>query len=115
VRQNDPQWFDILRWTIFALIDAEALGITSRNIDEMKKSDTLDVQRLLGVVPGNGKALGLDEPWPTTSSRHLETTGNCLRRMWAATASQARPRPQPSLECRRTDVPAAAALNETQG
>jgi len=86
VRQNDPQWFDILRWTIFALIDAEALGITSRNIDEMKKSDTLDVQRLLGVVPGNGKALGLDEPWAYNIIKALGNYGDCLRRMWAATA-----------------------------
>ena len=63
VRQDDPQLFAILRWTIFALINAEELGITSANVDEMRKSADLDVQRLLGVVPGNGKALGLSETW----------------------------------------------------
>jgi general L-amino acid transport system substrate-binding protein len=63
VRQDDPQLFVILRWTIFALINAEELGVTSRNLDAMRKSDDVDVQRLLGIVPGNGKALGLSESW----------------------------------------------------
>lgn len=63
VRQDDPQLFVILRWTIFALINAEELGVTSRNLETMRQSDNVDVQRLLGVIPGNGKALGLSESW----------------------------------------------------
>lgn len=63
VRQDDPAFFTIVRWTVFALIAAEELGITSKNIDEMRKSVDLDVQRFLGVVPGNGRALELDEEW----------------------------------------------------
>ncbi len=63
VRQDDPQFFVILRWTIFALINAEELGVTSLNVDERRKSDNVDIQRLLGVVAGNGKALGLGESW----------------------------------------------------
>ena len=63
VRQDDPQFFVILRWTIAALINAEELGVTSTNLDAMRKSENVDVQRLLGVVPGNGKALGLSESW----------------------------------------------------
>jgi len=63
VRQGDDQWFDIVRWTVYALIDAEELGITAGNIDEMLKSTDPNVQRLLGVTAGNGKAIGLDEKW----------------------------------------------------
>jgi general L-amino acid transport system substrate-binding protein len=63
VRQDDVQFFKVLRWTIFALINAEELGVTSSNVDEMRKSANVEVQRLLGVVPGNGKALGLSESW----------------------------------------------------
>jgi general L-amino acid transport system substrate-binding protein len=63
VRQGDDQWFDIVRWTVYALIDAEELGIDSSNVDEMLKSADPNVQRLLGVNQGNGKSLGLDEKW----------------------------------------------------
>src|ERR1700735_1112146 len=63
VRQGDDQWFDIVRWTVYALIDAEELGITKAKVDEMLKSADPNVQRLLGVTQGNGKALGLDEKW----------------------------------------------------
>ena len=63
VRQGDDQWFDIVRWTVYTLINAEELGITSANVDEMTKSTDPNIQRLLGVTEGNGKALGLDEKW----------------------------------------------------
>jgi general L-amino acid transport system substrate-binding protein len=63
VRQGDDQWFDIVRWTVYALFDAEELGITTANVDEMLKSSDPNVQRLLGVTQGNGKAIGLDEKW----------------------------------------------------
>lgn len=63
VRQDDPRWFVIVRWTLLALVNAEELGVTSGNAEAMRKRDELDVQRLLGVVPGNGKALGLRESW----------------------------------------------------
>jgi general L-amino acid transport system substrate-binding protein len=63
VRQGDDQFFNILRWTVFAMIAAEELGVTSDNVAAMARSDNLDVKRLLGVAPGNGRALGLDERW----------------------------------------------------
>jgi general L-amino acid transport system substrate-binding protein len=73
VRQGDDQWFDILRWTVYALFEAEERGITSKNVDEMLKSDDPNVKRLLGVTEGNGKALGLDEKW---AYRVIKSTGN---------------------------------------
>lgn len=61
VRHGDDQWYDVVNMTVLALINAEELGITSKNVDEMLKSKDPKVQRFLGVSPGNGKALGLDE------------------------------------------------------
>lgn len=63
VRHGDDQWRDIVNFAVLALIEAEELGITSRNVDEMLKSGDPVVQRFLGVTEGNGKALGLDEKW----------------------------------------------------
>jgi general L-amino acid transport system substrate-binding protein len=63
VRQDDPHWFVVVRWTLLALINAEELGVTAANADAMRQREDGDVQRLLGVAPGNGKALGLRESW----------------------------------------------------
>ena len=63
VRHGDDQWYDIVNWTVMALIQAEEFGITSQNVDEMLKSTNPEIQRFLGVTPGLGKALGVDEKW----------------------------------------------------
>ena len=63
VRQGDDQWHDIVDWVIFAMMEAEEKGITQKNVDEMSKSDDPSIKRILGVTPGMGKALGLDEKW----------------------------------------------------
>jgi general L-amino acid transport system substrate-binding protein len=64
VRNNDPQWFEIVRWTHYAMVDAEERGITPKSIDALKREVTDPNLRLfLGVDPGNGKALGLSEDW----------------------------------------------------
>ena len=63
VRHGDDQWYDIVNWTVMALLEAEELGISSQNVDEMTKSKDPKIMRFLGVTPGMGKALGLDEKW----------------------------------------------------
>jgi general L-amino acid transport system substrate-binding protein len=63
VRHGDNQFADIVRWTQYAMIEAEEYGITSKNVDEMLKSDNPAIKRILGVTPGMGKALGVDEKW----------------------------------------------------
>lgn len=73
VRQQDIDVFNVVRWTIFAMITAEELGVTSANVGEMIKSENPDVGRLLGTVPGNGAALGLDEAW---ARRVIADVGN---------------------------------------
>jgi general L-amino acid transport system substrate-binding protein len=63
VRQDDLQWFGVVKWTLFAMIEGEEKGVTQANADEMLKSDDPGIKRLLGVTPGNGKSIGLDEAW----------------------------------------------------
>lgn len=63
VRHGDDQWYDIVNWTVMALIQAEEFGITSKNVDDMLKTTNPEIKRFLGVTPGLGKALGVDERW----------------------------------------------------
>ena len=63
VRQGDDQWFNIVKWTINALIDAEEFGITSKNAASMKSSKNPGIQRLLGTKDDMGKKLGLSNDW----------------------------------------------------
>ncbi|MEZ5666734.1 MAG: amino acid ABC transporter substrate-binding protein [Alphaproteobacteria bacterium] len=63
VRQGDDQFFNIAKWVLNLLIEAEEYGITSANVDEMMGSDNPNIQRLLGVSPGMGELLGLSNDW----------------------------------------------------
>ncbi len=80
VRQGDDRFFQIVRWSIFASIEAEELGVTSRNIDEQMNSSAPDVRYLLGVAPGNGKALGLSEHWAADIIRAVGNYGEIFAR-----------------------------------
>jgi general L-amino acid transport system substrate-binding protein len=63
VRQGDDVWLNITRWTYFALLNAEELGVTQANVDEMLGSDDPAIKRLLGVEGDFGAALGLSKDW----------------------------------------------------
>jgi len=63
VRQGDEQWFNLVRWSLNAMLEAEEYGITSQNVDDMLKSSNPNVQRILGVTPGMGKNLGVNDRW----------------------------------------------------
>lgn len=63
VRHGDDEFFDIVKWTVFAMVQAEELGITSENVDEFMDSTNPVIQRLLGTTPGMGEALGVRESW----------------------------------------------------
>ncbi len=63
VRQGDDQWFDLVKWTLFAMVNAEELGVTSKNVDEMKKSNNPAIKRLLGVEGNFGENLGVSNNW----------------------------------------------------
>jgi general L-amino acid transport system substrate-binding protein len=73
VRQNDDKWFDIVRWTHYAMLTAEELGVTSKNVDEKLKSDNPEVKRLLGTEGDFGKQLGLSNAW---AYQIIKTVGN---------------------------------------
>ena len=63
VRHGDDQWFDIVKWTLYAMINAEELGITSKNTDEMLKSTNPDIKRFVGTEGNYGEQLGLPKDW----------------------------------------------------
>lgn len=80
VRHNDDQWFDIVKWSFQAMLVAEQLGITQDNIDRMLASDDPNIRRFLGVEPGNGEALGLDERWAYRIVKQLGNYGEMFER-----------------------------------
>jgi general L-amino acid transport system substrate-binding protein len=64
VRNNDVQWFQVVKWVHYALLNAEYLGVTQANVDEMKGSGDASIQRLLGVGDNDfGKSIGLSKDW----------------------------------------------------
>ncbi len=80
VRHGDNQFADIVRWSLYAMIEAEEYGITSKNVDEMLKSDNPTIKRILGVTPGMGKALGVDEKWVYTIVKQVGNYGESFDR-----------------------------------
>ncbi len=63
VRQGDDVWFNIVKWSFYAMVNGEELGVTSRNIEEMRISNKLEVKRLFGLEGTGGKGLGLNDDW----------------------------------------------------
>jgi general L-amino acid transport system substrate-binding protein len=80
MRQGDEQWHDIIDWVVFALFEAEEKGITQKNVDEMTKSEDPSIKRMLGVTPGMGKALGLDEKWAYNAIKAVGNYGEIFDR-----------------------------------
>jgi general L-amino acid transport system substrate-binding protein len=73
VRQGDDTWEDIVRWTHYAMVDAEELGVNQHNVDDMLKSDAPDIRRLLGAEGQFGTSLGLTNDW---AYRIIKAVGN---------------------------------------
>jgi general L-amino acid transport system substrate-binding protein len=73
VRHGDDQWFDIVKWTLYAMITAEELGITQKNVDEMAKSNKPEMKRVFGTDGNLGEQLGLTKDWV---SRIVKAVGN---------------------------------------
>ncbi len=80
VRHGDDQFRDIVDFAVLAMINAEELGITSKNVDEMMKSKDPMVQRFLGVIEGNGASLGLDEKWAYNIIKQVGNYGEVFER-----------------------------------
>ncbi|MFZ9286427.1 MAG: amino acid ABC transporter substrate-binding protein, partial [Burkholderiaceae bacterium] len=74
VRRGDDEWFAIVKWTLYGLLEAEEYGVTQANVDQLKTSSQDPVvQRLLGATEDTGKLLGLDKDWMV---RAIKATGN---------------------------------------
>ena len=80
VRQGDDRWFDIVKWALFAMIDAEELGLTSKNIDEHLKSAAPAIQRFVGATGEIGKGLGLDNRWAYNIVKQVGNYGESFER-----------------------------------
>jgi len=80
VRHGDDEFFDIVKWTVYALLEAEEKGITSKNVDEMTKSEDPTIKRLLGATEGMGKALGVDEKWAYNAIKQVGNYGEMFDR-----------------------------------
>ncbi|HSS86273.1 MAG TPA: amino acid ABC transporter substrate-binding protein [Reyranella sp.] len=80
VRHGDNQFADIVRWAQYAMIEAEEYGITSKNVDEMLNSENPSIKRILGVTPGMGKALGVDERWVYSIVKQVGNYGEAFER-----------------------------------
>jgi general L-amino acid transport system substrate-binding protein len=80
VRQGDDQWLQIIRWTHFAMVTAEDLGISRATLDEQMKSTNPEVRRILGVEGKQGEILGLTNEWARRIIRHVGNYGDSFER-----------------------------------
>jgi general L-amino acid transport system substrate-binding protein len=80
VRADDMQWFAIVRWTHFAMIIAEELGVSSQTIDDALKSDKPEIKRLVGTEGGYGEQLGLSKDWAARVIRLVGNYGEVFQR-----------------------------------
>jgi len=86
VRQGDDAWFNVVKWTYFALLNSEELGVTSANVGEMMTSANPEIQRLLGVknadgtAAGFGTGIGLSEEWVAQIIKAVGNYGEIFER-----------------------------------
>ena len=80
VNHGDQQWADLVRWTFFALVNAEELGVTSKNVDQMLKSPNPEIRRLLGVEGAFGEGLGLTKDWVVRLVKRVGNYGEIFER-----------------------------------
>lgn len=97
VRYGDDQWYEIVDWTVNALVQAEEFGITKANMEEMKKSQDPQIQRFLGVEPGYGAMIGLQEGWIANVIAAVGNYGEIFDRNLGAASSFKFPRGQNEL------------------
>ncbi len=80
VRQGDDQWFNVVKWTHFALLNAEELGVTQANVEEMKSSESPDIKRMLGVDGTFGEGIGLSNDWVVNIIKGVGNYGEIFER-----------------------------------
>jgi general L-amino acid transport system substrate-binding protein len=80
VRQGDDAWFNVVKWTYYALINAEDLGITQKNVDEMKNSTNPEVMRFMGKEGDFGVGIALTNDWAAQIVKHVGNYGEIFER-----------------------------------
>ncbi len=80
VRQGDDNWVNIVRWSLNAMLEAEEFGITSSNVDAQLKANSPNVQRILGVTPGMGRNMGVDDKWAYNIVKQVGNYGESYER-----------------------------------
>jgi general L-amino acid transport system substrate-binding protein len=80
VRHGDDQWFDIVKWTHYAMLNAEELGVSSKNVDESLKSQVPEIKRLLGTEGAYGEQLGLTKDWVVRIVKQVGNYGEVFER-----------------------------------
>ncbi|MFA9442176.1 MAG: amino acid ABC transporter substrate-binding protein [Hyphomicrobium sp.] len=80
VRQGDDQWANLVQWTLFAWLNAEGLGITQENVDEMINSGNPEIRRLLGTEGEYGVGIGLDNDWAYQIVKNVGNYGQSFER-----------------------------------
>ena len=80
VRHGDDQWFDIVKWVGYAMLDAEEAGISQKNVDDMLKSDNPEIKRILGVEGNFGEQLGLSKDWVFQIVKQVGNYGEVFER-----------------------------------
>ncbi len=80
VRQGDPQWFNVVKWVGYALLDAEELGVTQANVEEMKTSNNPEIRRLLGEDKDYGSSIGLSKDWAVNIIKAVGNYGEIFER-----------------------------------
>jgi len=80
VRQGDDKWFNLVKWTLYAWIAAEELGVTADNVDSMKSSKNPAIKRLLGVEGDFGKPIGLSKDWAYNIIKNVGNYGESFER-----------------------------------
>src|SRR5690242_8830936 len=80
VRHGDDQWFDIVKWTLFAMIDAEELSISSKTLDEAMKSPNPEIKRFVGTEGNYGEQLGLTKDWAVRIIKQVGNYGESFER-----------------------------------
>jgi general L-amino acid transport system substrate-binding protein len=80
VRHGDDQWFDIVKWVHFAMVNAEELNVARANVDEQMKSDNPEIKRMLGTEGNFGEQLGLTRDWVYRIVKHVGNYGEAFER-----------------------------------
>ncbi|MBR3189560.1 amino acid ABC transporter substrate-binding protein [Bosea sp. (in: a-proteobacteria)] len=79
-RNNDAQWFGLIKWVHYAMLNAEELGVTKANVDEMLKSSNPEIKRLLGTEGKFGESIGLTTDWAYRIIKHVGNYGESFER-----------------------------------